>query len=69
MQMLSDHPKISFGIHLTVISDVPLYRWESLTSRDKVPSLIDEAGFFYNYERIPALLAQAKLSELELVVC
>jgi predicted glycoside hydrolase/deacetylase ChbG (UPF0249 family) len=66
MQMLSDHPKISFGIHLTVISDVPLYRWGSLTARDKVPSLIDEAGSFYSYERIPALLAQAKLSELEI---
>jgi predicted glycoside hydrolase/deacetylase ChbG (UPF0249 family) len=65
MQMLSDHPEISFGIHLTVISDVPLYRWGSLTSREKVPSLIDEAGFFYSYERIPVFLAQAKLSELE----
>ena len=65
MQMLSEHPEISFGIHLTVISDVPLYRWGSLTAREKVPSLIDEAGFFYSYERIPALLAQAKLSELE----
>ena len=54
MQLLIDHPEISFGIHLTVISDVPLYRWGSLTSRDKVPSLIDEAGFFYSYERIPA---------------
>ena len=65
MQILIDHPEISFGIHLTVISDVPLYRWGSLTSREKVPSLIDEAGFFYSYERIPAFLAQAKLSELE----
>src|SRR6266705_793929 len=65
MQMLSDHPEISFGIHLTVISDVPLYRWVSLTSREKVPSLIDEAGFFYSYERIPEFLAQAKLFELE----
>jgi predicted glycoside hydrolase/deacetylase ChbG (UPF0249 family) len=65
MQMLSDYPEISFGIHLTVVSDVPLYRWGSLTCRDKVPSLIDEAGFFYSYERIPALLAQVKLSELE----
>ncbi len=35
MQMLSDHPDISFGVHLTVISDVPLYRWGSLTSREK----------------------------------
>jgi predicted glycoside hydrolase/deacetylase ChbG (UPF0249 family) len=65
MQILREHPEISFGIHLTVISDVPLYRWGSLTSRDKVPSLIDEAGFFYSYERIPEFLAQAKLSELE----
>ncbi len=65
MQVLSDHPEIAFGIHLTVISDVPLYRWGSLTCREQVPSLIDEAGFFYRYERIPALLAQAKLSELE----
>jgi len=65
MQMLLEHPDISFGIHLTVISDVPLYRWGSLTCREKVPSLIDEAGFFHSYERIPALLAQAKLSELE----
>src|SRR5260370_16253842 len=66
IQMLSVHTKITFGIHLTVISDVPLYRWGSLTARDKVPSLIDEAGFFYRYERIPELLAQAKLSELEI---
>src|SRR3989454_7060245 len=65
MQILSDHPAISFGVHLTVISDVPLYRWGSLTSREKVPSLIDEAGFFYSYERIPEFLAQVKLSELE----
>ncbi len=65
MQMLSDHPEIAFGVHLTVISDVPLYRWGALTSRGKVPSLIDEAGFFYSYERIPEFLAQAKLSELE----
>src|SRR5260370_27378622 len=66
IKKISDHPKISFGIHLTVISDVPVYRWGSITARDKVPSLIDEAGFFYRYERIPELLAQAKLSELEI---
>ena len=65
MQVLSDHPEISFGIHLTVISDVPLYRWRPLTCREKVSSLIDEAGFFYSYERIPEFLAQVKLSELE----
>ena len=65
MQLLRDHPEVSFGIHLTVVSDVPLYRWGPLTAREKVPSLIDKAGFFSSYERIPALLAQARLSELE----
>src|SRR5260221_4243444 len=63
--MLADNHKISFVMHLTVISDVPMYRWGSLTARDKVPSLIDEAGFFYRYERIPEFLAQVKLSEVE----
>jgi predicted glycoside hydrolase/deacetylase ChbG (UPF0249 family) len=65
MHLLSDHPDISFGVHLTVICDLVQYRWGPLTSREKVPSLIDETGFFYYVERIPEFLTQAKLSELE----
>jgi len=65
MQLLSQHPDISFGVHLTVICDVLHYRCGPLTSREKVPSLIDETGFFYHIERIPQWLAQVKLSELE----
>src|SRR2546428_2269389 len=65
MQMLSDHPDIAFGVHLTLISDTANYRWGPLTSRDKVPSLVDESGYFYLYGRIPEFLAQVKLSELE----
>src|SRR2546429_7260658 len=65
MHLLRDHPDISFGVHLTVICDVIHYRWGPLTSREKVPSLIDETGFFYYVERIPEFLTQAKLSELE----
>jgi predicted glycoside hydrolase/deacetylase ChbG (UPF0249 family) len=65
MQMLSQHPDLSFGVHLTVVCDVSHYRCGPLTSRDKVPSLIDETGFFYMEERIPQWLAQVKLSELE----
>ncbi len=65
MHLLSDHPDLAFGVHLTVICDVVHYRWGPLTSREKVPSLIDETGFFYYVERIPEFLTQAKLSELE----
>jgi len=65
MHLLSDHPDLAFGVHLTVICDLVHYRWGPLTSREKVPSLIDETGFFYHVERIPEFLTQAKLSELE----
>ncbi|MBA2682453.1 MAG: ChbG/HpnK family deacetylase [Ktedonobacteraceae bacterium] len=65
IKLLTKHPDISFGVHLTVICDVSHYRWGPLTSRDKVPSLTDETGFFYHIERIPEFLTQVKLSELE----
>ena len=65
MQLLSDHPDISFGVHLTVVCDVLHYRCAPLTSRDKVLSLVDESGFFYMIDRLPQWLAQVRLSELE----
>lgn len=45
--------------------DVPLYRRGPLAVRESVPSLLDEAGFFYSNERIPALLTRASLSDVE----
>src|SRR5215207_10426142 len=39
MHFLADHPEISFGVHLTVISDWVDYRWGPLTPKEKVPSL------------------------------
>ncbi len=66
MHFLADHPEIAFGIHLTVISDWVDYRWGPLTSRAEVPSLVDEAGYFYNFEHMSEFLAQAKLDQLEM---
>ena len=65
MHFLRENPDIAFGVHLTVISDAVNYAWGPLTARDKVPSLVNEAGYFYNFERMPEFLAQAKLDELE----
>src|SRR5215472_16319467 len=64
MQLLSEHPDLSFGVHLTVVCEMPHYRCGPLTSRDKVPSLVDESGFFSMTDRIPQWLAQVRLSEL-----
>jgi len=65
MHLLKENPAIPFGVHLTVICDAVHYRWGPLTCRDKAPSLLDETGYFYSLERIPALLARARLDELE----
>lgn len=65
MSLLAENPSISFGIHLTAVGDGLNYRWRPLMGRDKVPSLVDETGHFYNSERIPEFLAQVRLDELE----
>jgi hypothetical protein len=66
MHFLADHPEIPFGVHLTVISEWTHYRWRPLTCREKVPSLVDKAGCFYNFAQMPAFLAQVSLGELEM---
>jgi predicted glycoside hydrolase/deacetylase ChbG (UPF0249 family) len=63
---LAQHPEVPFGVHLTVVSEWPEYRWGPLTSREKAPTLVDDSGHFYNYEQIPQFLAQVSLAELEL---
>ena len=65
MQLLAEHPEVSFGVHLTVVCEVSHYRCAPLTSRDKVASLVDASGFFYTIDQIPQWLAQVQLPELE----
>jgi chitin disaccharide deacetylase len=66
MQWLAENPDVRFGVHLTAIGDTLTYRWRPLSSRDKVPSLVDEMGYFYNSERMAEFSARARLDELEL---
>ena len=65
MQLVREHD-LPFGVHLTLVRDFSNYRWGPLCSRGDVPSLVDETGYFYSYDRIPELLAGARLDEVEL---
>ncbi len=66
MRFLADHPQLPFGIHLTAISEWPDYRWGPVTAGEKVPSLVDAAGYFYRFEQMPGFLAQVRLDQLEI---
>jgi chitin disaccharide deacetylase len=65
LRLLREHPAVPCGVHLTVICEPVHYRWGPLTCRERVPSLVDETGYFYSFERIPEFLAQVKREDLE----
>ena len=59
------HPSADFGLHLTVTSERVYYRWGSVAPADKVPSLLDENGYFHHdWENNQHI--QAKEVEIEL---
>jgi predicted glycoside hydrolase/deacetylase ChbG (UPF0249 family) len=66
INFLKDHPDIPFGVHLTAICDSDNYSWGPVTSKDKVPDLVDQAGNFYSFEGFPKFLSQVSLDQLEL---
>lgn len=66
MRLLGEHPEIACGVHLTIISDFADYRWGPVASKSSVPTLVDETGYFFRYDRRAEMLEGAKIAELEI---
>ncbi|MCL7452788.1 MAG: polysaccharide deacetylase family protein [Anaerolineae bacterium] len=66
IRFLSDHPEVPFGVHLTAISDSVTNRWRPMSAAEEVPSLLDKAGYFYDFDHMPEFMARVRLDELEM---
>ena len=60
------HPDADLGLHLTLTAEWDNYRWGSVESKDKVPSLLDADGTFPNNDSVVAMRAKQEEIELEL---
>ena len=65
VDILKAHPEISVGIHLTLNSEWKNYHWGPVSGKDKVPSLVDEHGFFFP-SRAAFFANNPKLTEVEI---
>jgi predicted glycoside hydrolase/deacetylase ChbG (UPF0249 family) len=57
------HPDADLGLHLALTSEWKTFRWGSVESKDKVPSLLDPAGTFWSLTELVA--KNAKPQEVE----
>jgi hypothetical protein len=58
-----DHPEADLGLHLVLNSEWTTYRWGPVSSKDTVPSLLDDQGYFPLVET--TVIANARPSEVE----
>lgn len=57
------HPEVDLGLHLTLTSEWTTYRWGPVSSKDRVPSLLDDTGYLHLTEDVAA--TKMKTSEAE----
>jgi len=61
-EIARENPELDYGIHLTLTSEWTNYRWGPVTSKDKVPSLVDEEG--YLWDNVPLVAKHVKAEEV-----
>lgn len=61
-----EHPEFDIGVHITLTSEWKLYRWPPVSSKEKVPGLVDPEGFLWRSSRDVAENASAEEVEMEM---
>jgi len=59
------HPDADLGLHLALTSEWKTFRWGSVESKDKVPSLLDSRGTFWTLTELVAKSAKPQEAEQE----
>ncbi|HVZ97904.1 MAG TPA: polysaccharide deacetylase family protein [Chitinophagaceae bacterium] len=59
----AQHPDADIGVHLTLTSEWKYYKWGPVAPKDKVSSLLNKEGYFYDDP--DSLGKRAKLNEVE----
>lgn len=65
VDILKNHLAVSVGIHLTLNAEWKNYRWGPVAGQDRVPSLVDENGYFFP-SRATFFANNPKLDEVEI---
>ena len=64
VQIANRNPQFDCGIHLTLTCEWQTYKWGPVADVKKVPSLVDENGFFYGKRN--AFVSNYSLSEVKI---
>ena len=65
-QYVRENPAVDLGVHLTLTSEWPLYRWGPVSTRDPRSGLMDEQGFFPRLSRQLQESADADAGRVEM---
>jgi len=65
-EFCKQNPDMNVGVHLTFTSEWDNYKWGPVTQAEKVTSLVDEEGYFYQNESKVEKFAQGEQVRLEI---
>lgn len=66
VEMFKNNPGMDIGVHLTLTSEWPTYRWRPLSTNKESSGLIDEQGFFWKNRLLLRQNMNIKAAECEL---